>query len=107
MRAQVHQALHRVGLPDFGHRATHHLSHGENAASVWPACWRANPQCSCSTNPPAISTRGAARVQALIRQIPGTKLIATHDLEMVVEICPAPSCWIAGWWWRMAKPAGC
>jgi energy-coupling factor transporter ATP-binding protein EcfA2 len=35
-----------------------------------------------------LDPRGRREFKALIRQLPGTKLIATHDLEMVVELCP-------------------
>ena len=59
------------------------------SAPAWPACWRASRRCSCSTSPPPTSTRepagGSSRSFA---DLTCTKLIATHDLEMVLEVCP-------------------
>jgi cobalt/nickel transport system ATP-binding protein len=34
-----------------------------------------------------LDPRGRREFKALLRDIPATKLIATHDLEMVVELC--------------------
>ena len=34
-----------------------------------------------------LDPRGRREFKALLRQIPATKLIATHDLELVVELC--------------------
>jgi energy-coupling factor transporter ATP-binding protein EcfA2 len=35
-----------------------------------------------------LDPRGRREFKALLRQIPATKLIATHDLELAVELCP-------------------
>jgi len=35
-----------------------------------------------------LDPRGRREFKALLRTIPATKLIATHDLELVVELCP-------------------
>ena len=89
VRARVHQALHQVGLPDFGHRATHHLSHGEKRRVCLAGVLACEPAVLVLDEPTSdLDPRGRREFKALIRQIPGTKLIATHDLEMVVEICP-------------------
>ena len=37
---------------------------------------------------PGFDPRGRREFMALLREVPATKLIATHDLEMVVEMCP-------------------
>ena len=34
-----------------------------------------------------LDPRGRREFKALLRQIPATKLIATHDLELAVELC--------------------
>ncbi|MGA2855183.1 MAG: cobalt ABC transporter ATP-binding protein, partial [Verrucomicrobiota bacterium] len=34
-----------------------------------------------------LDPRGRREFKALLRRIPATKLIATHDLELVVELC--------------------
>jgi cobalt/nickel transport system ATP-binding protein len=35
-----------------------------------------------------LDPRGRRDLIELVRRLPGTKLIATHDLEMVLDICP-------------------
>ena len=35
-----------------------------------------------------LDPRGRRELKDLLRQIPATKLIASHDLELVVELCP-------------------
>jgi energy-coupling factor transporter ATP-binding protein EcfA2 len=35
-----------------------------------------------------LDPRGRREFKALLRTIPATKLMATHDLELVVEMCP-------------------
>ena len=34
-----------------------------------------------------LDPRGKRELKALLQQIPATKIIATHDLELVVELC--------------------
>jgi cobalt/nickel transport system ATP-binding protein len=36
----------------------------------------------------SLDPRGRRELKALLRRLPGTKLIATHDLELAVELCP-------------------
>ncbi|MHC1767523.1 MAG: energy-coupling factor ABC transporter ATP-binding protein [Verrucomicrobiia bacterium] len=89
VKAHVQQALNQVGLPDFGHRATHHLSHGEKRRVCLAGVLACNPSVLVLDEPTSdLDPRGRREFKALLRQIPATKLIATHDLEMVVELCP-------------------
>ena len=34
-----------------------------------------------------LDQRGRSEIKELLRRLPATKIIATHDLEMVVELC--------------------
>jgi len=89
VKSRVQQALKQVGLPDFGHRATHHLSHGEKRRVCLAGVLACNPSVLVLDEPTSdLDPRGRREFKALLRQIPATKLIATHDLEMVVELCP-------------------
>lgn len=89
VKARVAQALTRVGLPDFGHRATHHLSHGEKRRVCLAGVLACEPSLLVLDEPTSdLDPRGRREFKALLRQIPATKLIATHDLELVVELCP-------------------
>lgn len=86
---RVTRALAQVGLPDFGHRATHHLSHGEKRRVCLAGVLACEPSILVFDEPTSdLDPRGRREFKALMRTLPGTKLIATHDLEMVVELCP-------------------
>ena len=87
--ARVDKALAQVGLAGFGHRATHHLSHGEKRRLCLAGVLACEPAILILDEPTSdLDPRGRREFKALLRQIPATKLIATHDLELVVELCP-------------------
>ena len=88
VKARVAQTLARVGLSDFGHRATHHLSHGEKRRACLAGVLACEPSILVLDEPTSdLDPRGRREFKALLRQISATKLIATHDLELVVELC--------------------
>jgi len=88
VRARVQQALAQAGLAGFGHRATHHLSHGEKRRACLAGVLACEPTVLVLDEPTSdLDPRGRREFKALLRQIPATKLIATHDLELVVELC--------------------
>ena len=85
---RVHHALEQVGLHGFEHRATHHLSHGEKRRACLAGVLACDPKILVLDEPTSdLDPRGRREFKALLRRIPATKLIATHDLEMVVELC--------------------
>lgn len=85
---RVHDALGMVGLEGFGQRATHHLSHGEKRRVCLAGVLACEPQVLVLDEPTSdLDPRGRREFKALLRDISATKLIATHDLEMVVEMC--------------------
>lgn len=86
--SRVDRALGMVGLADFGRRATHHLSHGEKRRVCLAGVLACDPTVLALDEPTSdLDPRGRREFKALLRGIPATKLIATHDLEMVVEMC--------------------
>ena len=63
----------------------HHLSFGERRRAGVLAC---DPSVLVLDEPTAnLDPRGRRRFMNLIRALPATKLIATHDLEMALELC--------------------
>ena len=87
--ARVDKSLAQVGLAGFGHRATHHLSHGEKRRLCLAGVLACEPAILILDEPTSdLDPRGRREFKALLRQIPATKLIATHDLELAVELCP-------------------
>lgn len=86
---RVTAALARVRLAGFGRRATHHLSHGEKRRVCLAGVLACEPEILVLDEPTSdLDPRGRREFKALLREIPATRLIATHDLELVVEMCP-------------------
>jgi cobalt/nickel transport system ATP-binding protein len=86
--ACVKRALAQVGLADYGHRATHHLSHGEKRRACLAGVLACDPTILVLDEPTSdLDPRGRREFKTLLGQICATKLIATHDLELVVEMC--------------------
>ena len=86
--ARVKKSLAQVGLAGFGHRSTHHLSHGEKRRACLAGVLVCEPAVLVLDEPTSdLDPRGRREFKALLREIPATKLIATHDLEMAVELC--------------------
>lgn len=87
--ARVKLALAQVGLASFERRATHHLSHGEKRRACLAGVLACAPKILVLDEPTSdLDPRGRREFKALLREIPATKIIATHDLEMAVELCP-------------------
>ena len=77
-----------MGLADFGRRATHHLSHGEKPLFCLAGVLECNPEILALDEPTTdLYPRDQREFKTLLRQIPETKLMATHDWELVVEMC--------------------
>jgi energy-coupling factor transporter ATP-binding protein EcfA2 len=80
--------LARVDLEDLADRVPHHLSFGERKRVCLAGVLACNPSVLVLDEPTAnLDPRGRRRFIQLIRSLPATKLIATHDLEMVLELC--------------------
>jgi energy-coupling factor transporter ATP-binding protein EcfA2 len=81
--------LARVELEDQAERPPHHLSFGERKRACLAGVLACEPSVLVLDEPSAnLDPRGRRRLIQLIQRLPSTKLIATHDLEMVLELCP-------------------
>jgi energy-coupling factor transporter ATP-binding protein EcfA2 len=81
--------LARVELQDVADRPPHHLSFGERKRVCLAGVLACRPSVLVLDEPTAnLDPRGRRRLIQLVQSLPATKLIATHDLELVVEICP-------------------
>ncbi len=86
--AVVERSLAMVGLVGYGHRATHHLSHGEKRRVCLAGVLACEPTILVLDEPTSdLDPRGRREFKTLLQGIAATKLIATHDLEWVVELC--------------------
>jgi len=88
-RRIARECLGRVDLLQEAERPPHHLSFGERKRVCLAGILACNPTVLVLDEPTAnLDPRGRRRFIRLIESLPATKLIATHDLEMVLEICP-------------------
>ena len=88
VRERVRAALARAGLAGFEARAPHHLSVGEKRRVCLAGVLACDPTVLVLDEPTSsLDPKGRRELKQLLRQIPITKLIATHDLELVVELC--------------------
>jgi len=86
---RVRAALEQVGLSGFEKRAPHHLSRGERRRVCLAGVLACDPRVLALDEPTSdLDPRGKRELKALLRRLPATKIIATHDLELVVELCP-------------------
>ncbi len=87
-RAIALESLTRVDLASAADRPPHHLSFGERKRVCLAGILACEPSVLVLDEPTAnLDPRGRRRFLALIQSLAATKLIATHDLEMVLELC--------------------
>ena len=87
-RALALECLARVEMEHAADRPPHHLSFGERKRVCLAGVLACRPSVLVLDEPTAnLDPRGRRRFIELIRGLPSTKLIATHDLEMVLETC--------------------
>ncbi len=88
VRERVTRVLAQVGLAGFEQRAPHHLSVGEKRRVCLAGVLACDPSILVLDEPTtSLDPKGRRELKELLRGISITKLIATHDLELVVELC--------------------
>jgi cobalt/nickel transport system ATP-binding protein len=89
-KARALEALAAVGLPpDTGDRVPFQLSGGDKRRAALAGVLAMRPGVLLLDEPSAfLDPRGRRDLIELIRKLPGTKLIATHDLDLVLDVCP-------------------
>ena len=86
---RVRNCLKQVNLAGFEHRRAHQLSQGEKRRVCLAGVLACEPGILVLDEPTSdLDPRGRREFKALLASIPATKIIATHDLELVVELCP-------------------
>ena len=87
--ARVADALARTGLTGHAARPSHQLSQGEKRRACIAGVLACSPSVLVLDEPSSdLDPRGRRELMGLLRGLGGTRLVATHDLSMVVELCP-------------------
>ncbi len=82
-------ALRRVGLPGRGERPPHHLSRGEKRRACLAGVLVLEPGVLLLDEPTSgLDPRGRRELAELLRGLPATQLVATHDLSFARALCP-------------------
>lgn len=89
VRQRVAEALVTVGMAGTEERSPHHLSTGQKKRIALATVLAMEPELLLLDEPSSnLDPRGRRALIQILQGLPMTKLIATHDLEMVLELCP-------------------
>lgn len=89
---EVHQAVSKalewVGMAGYEKRSSHHLSIGERKRIAIATVLSMSPQILALDEPSGnLDPRSKWSLISLLRRLPMTKIVATHDLELVRALC--------------------
>ncbi len=88
VRQRVAEALAQVGMTGQDARVPFHLSGGEKRRVSLAGVLAMRPDVLLLDEPSMyLDPRGRRELIQLIKRLPGTKIIASHDLEMIVQTC--------------------
>ena len=86
--ARVDAALARLGLAELKHRHNHRLSGGEKRMAAIATILAMEPDAVLMDEPTsALDPCNRRRVIDILRSLPQTKLITSHDLDMILDTC--------------------
>lgn len=89
VRLRVEQALVAVGMSEYMHRVSHHLSVGEKKRIAVATVLSMQPEMLVLDEPSAgLDPRARRGLINLLRDLPQTILVTTHDLPLVRDLCP-------------------
>lgn len=89
VRQRVADALQMVGMGDYAGRLSHHLSVGEKKRIAIATVLSMQPEILVLDEPSAgLDPRARRQLINLLRELPLTMLVSTHDMLMVRELFP-------------------
>ena len=89
VHARVATALAKVGMGAFASRLSHHLSAGEKKRVAIATVLSMDPEILVLDEPSAgLDPRARRQLIHLLRDLPITMLVSTHDMRMVQELFP-------------------
>ena len=85
---QVDRILNKLGLTDLKHRYNHKISGGEKRMAAIATILAMQPETILMDEPSiALDPVNRRTIIRIINQLPQTKLIASHDLDMILDTC--------------------
>jgi cobalt/nickel transport system ATP-binding protein len=88
VRRRVTQALHWVGMSGYEQRSPHHLSVGEKKRIAIATVLSMDPELLVLDEPTSnLDPRSKWSLIKLLGELPITKIVASHDLELVRALC--------------------
>lgn len=88
IETSVNEALKEVGMLDSIKRPSHHLSFGEKKRVSIATVLSMKPQILVLDEPTSnLDPKGRRDIIKFLKGINKTKIIASHDLEMIAELC--------------------
>ncbi|HFD39430.1 MAG TPA: ABC transporter ATP-binding protein [Anaerolineae bacterium] len=89
VRRRVARALEAVGMVGYDELMPHHLSLGERKRIAIATVLAMEPEILVLDEPSAgLDPRARRNLIALLRQLPQTMLVASHDMRLVWDLCP-------------------
>ena len=86
---RVERALSAVGMAGFERRLPHRLSLGQRKRVAMATVLSMDPSVLVFDEPSAgLDPRGRRELIGLLRELPQTLLVATHDMRLVAEVLP-------------------
>ena len=85
---RVDRCLSSVGLPDYGFRNPSQLSTGERKRVCLAGVFACEPTMLALDEPTSnLDPRARRQLLQILSQFPGTQIVATHDLDFVLDLC--------------------
>jgi cobalt/nickel transport system ATP-binding protein len=85
---RVAAALKKVGLEGFEQRSPHHMSVGEKRKGSLATILSMDPEIIVLDEPSSnLDHRSRRELIRLLASFPQTRIVATHDLELVLQLC--------------------
>lgn len=85
---RAHEALARVGMAGYESRVPQHLSSGEKRGVCIATVLAMQPEIVLLDEPTSnLDPRARQHLATLLRSLEATLVIATHDFELILEVC--------------------
>lgn len=88
IKARVKEALREVDMADSADRISHHLSFGEKKRVSIATVLSMKPEIMALDEPTSnLDPKSRHELMQLLKNMNKTKIIASHDLDMILDIC--------------------